>query len=205
MLSKSARMLLPLTLLVPFLIIGPTRLSAQSSPAIDRSLIPLETGSLDPLPYRSTTSPVQFTADPQPSTGRASSVTEPTSGSIDSLLSPLAGHAAFAVDVYPDEKMYYIPNTNTPGDWISVGDVAGTAYCAGDFVGNDFGQLYVIDYNLNELHTLDTITGADTIIGACNPVSGQNWSGATGTAGGTLYASSTNDSISYLYTVKFDT
>jgi len=176
------------------LIIGPTHLSARSSSAIDRSLTPLETGSFDPL-----------NDDPQPSTGRALGVAEPTSGSIDSLLSPLAGHAAFAVDVYPNEYLRYIPNTDTPGDWISVGDVAGTAYFAGDFVGNDFGQMYVIDYYLKELHTLDTITGADTTIGASNPIAGQVWTGATGTADGTLYASSADGSSSYLYMVNIDT
>ena len=62
--------------------------------------------------------------------------------------------------------MHYIPNTDTPGDWISAKSVAGTAYFAGDFVGNDFSQMYVIDYYLEELHTLNTTTGADTTIGA---------------------------------------
>ncbi len=197
MLNKTARMLLALTLLMLLLIIGPVHLSARPSPAIDRSLIP----QISPP----TTSLVHFTAAPQTSTGRAPNVAEPRSESIDSLLSPLSGNAAFVVDIYPDEKMYYIPNTNTPGEWIYVESVAGTAYYAGDFVGRDFSQVYVIDYTLNQLHTLDTSTGADTTIGACNPISGQLWTGATGTADGTLYASSTDGSSSYLYTVNIDT
>jgi len=220
MFSKSARMLLALTLLMLLLIIGPAHLSARPSPAIDHSLIPLERGSFVPLTNelkvpagqrlipqtrRPTTSLVHSTAAPQPSTGRAPSVAEPTSGSIDSLLSPLAGNAAFVVEIYPDEKIRYIPNTDTPGKWIYVGSVADTAYFAGDFVGNDFSQMYVIDYSLNELHSLDTTTGSDTTIGVCNPISGQVWTGATGTADGTLYASSTDDLSSYLYTVDITT
>lgn len=220
LLSKSAQISLSFSLLMALLSIGFSPLSAQSSSAIDRSPIPLETSSFVPLNNelkvpaeqrlipqisQSTTSPDHFAAAPQTSTDRAPNEVEPTSGSIDSLLSPLAGNAAFAVDVYPDEYLHYIPNIDTPEDWISVGSVADTAYFAGDFVGNDFSQMYVIDYYLNELHTLNTITGADTTIGGCNPISGQVWTGATGTADGTLYASSTDDLNSYLYTVNVNT
>jgi hypothetical protein len=217
---KSVQILLSLSLLMTLLIIGPAHLSARSSSAIDRSLIPLETGSFVPLNNelkvpagqrltpqisRPTTSLVHFTDAPQTSTDRAPNVAEPTSGPIDSLLSPLAGNAAFVVEIYPDEKMRYIPNTDTPGEWVYVESVAGTAYFAGDFVGGDFSQMYVIDYNLDQLHTLNTTTGADTTIGVCNPISGQVWTGATGTADGSLYASSTDDLSSYLYTVNIDT
>lgn len=165
MLSKSARVFLSLSLLVAFLIIGPAHLSAQPSTAIDRSLIPLDSGSFDPstnelkgpteqrlIPQnrRPTSSLVHLTVAPQISTGRAPSVTGPTGRSIDSFLSLLSGNAAFAVEVYPNERMRYIPNTDTPGEWEYVGDVEGAAYFAGDFVGRDFGQMYVIDYYLNE-------------------------------------------------------
>jgi hypothetical protein len=220
MMSKPAQVFLSLSLLMAFLIIGPAHLSAQPSTAIRRSLIPLETGSFDPLTNESngpteqrlipqtrrpTTSLVHLTAAPQLSTGRAPSVTGPTSRSFDLLMSPLAGNAAFAVEVYPNERMRYIPNIDTPGEWEYVGDVEGAAYFAGDFVGHDFSQMYVIDYYLNELHTLGTTAAITTTIGACNPVSGQGWSGATGTADGILYASSTDESSSYLYTIDIDT
>ena len=220
MLSKSARMFLALTLLMLLLIIGPAHLSARSSPGINHPLIPLETGRLVPLTnelkvpagqrptpptHRPTTSLVHFTAAPQPSTGRAPSVAEPTRESLNSPLSSLTGNAAFVVEIHPDEKMYYIPDTNTPGEWIYVESVAGTKYFAGDFVGRDFSQVYVIDYSLNELHTLNTTTGTDATIGVCNPITGQTWTGATGAADGTLYASSTGSSISYLYTVNINT
>jgi len=192
MLRKSARIFLPFIFLMLFLLIGPAHLSAQPSPDIDPSLIP-------------PTAPFHFTAGPQSSTGHAPRLTESARGSIESLLSPLAGNAAFALDIAPGEQMRYIPNTGTPGEWEYVGSVAGTAYYAGDFVGRDYSQMYVIDYNLNELHSLDTATAADTTIGACSPISGQSWTGATGTADGTLYASSTGNSRSYLYTVNIAT
>jgi hypothetical protein len=220
MLSKSAQILLSLSLLLTLLIMGPAHLSARSSSTIDRSLIPLDIGSfvslnsvlriparqrLIPQLSTSTTSLVNFTPTPQTSTGRAPKVVEPTSDSIDWPMSPLAGNAAFAVEIYPEEKLRYIPNTDPPRDWTNVGSVAGTAYFAGDFVGGDLSQVYVIDYYLNELHTLDTTTGADITIGATNPISGHVWTGATGTADGTLYASSTDGSSSHLYTVNIDT
>lgn len=220
MLRKHAQVLVSLSLLLTLLINAPAHLSARSSSGTDRSLIPVETGGIVPsndeseiaagqrlIPQisRSTTPPVHLATDPRPSTGRAPNVTGPPSESIDSPLSPLAGKAAFAVELYPDERMRYIPDADVPGDWIFVEDVAGTAYYAGDFVGRDYSQMYVIDYNLNELHTLHTTTGADTTIGASNPLAGHVWAGATGTADGTLYASSTDGSSSYLYTVNTGT
>ena len=144
-------------------------------------------------------------AFPSPSMGRAPGPAQPTRDAMTRRLSPLAGHAAFVVELYPDEYMRYIPNTATPDAWLDVGSVADTAYFAGDFVGDDWSQVYVIDYGLNELHTLDTRTGAATPIGACQPISGHVWTGATGTAGGALYASSNDEASSFLYTVDITT
>jgi osmotically-inducible protein OsmY len=62
-------------------------------------------------------------------------------------------------------------------------------------------RLYVVDLTANELHFLDTTTGSDPSVGACTPVSGQMWTGATGTADGTLCASTASGTISYLYQV----
>ena len=138
-------------------------------------------------------------------TGRAPNVGVPTDGSSPTRPALLSGAAAFAVQLYPDEYLRYIPNTGTPGDWMEVAGTTDTAYYAGDFVGRHYDRIYVIDYTLNELHTLAAATGADTTIGACTPMSGQVWTGATGTADGTLYASSTDGSTSHLYTVNVAT
>ncbi|MCJ7739021.1 MAG: DUF4394 domain-containing protein [Anaerolineae bacterium] len=183
MLSRLVRDFLSHTLVMSFLIIGSGLVPISPAEASGRA------------------------ADPPPSTGHAPSAAATAATADvgpDSLLSVSSGSAAFAVDVYPNEYMRYIPDTDRPGEWESVGNVAGTAYYAGDFVGRDYSKVYVIDYALNQLHTLNTDTGADTTIGSCNPVSGHVWTGATGTADGTLYASSTaaTGTGSYLYTIN---
>ncbi len=167
--------------LMLFLMVSTTQLSARASTVMVASTEPV--------------------IHPTPSTGPAPRARVATYGAKDVTLSMPFLHAAFAVDVYPNEYFRYIPNADAPGTWLSVGDVAGTAYYAGDFVGNDFSHLYVIEFNLNELRTLNTATGISTTVGACTPLSGHVWTGATGTADGTLYASSTDDTTSYLYTV----
>ena len=181
MMRKSARTFVLFSLLVLLLSNNPTHLTARASSI--------------PVPL------AQITTARPSSTGRAPRMIKPVRDAGDMTLTSSFVHAAFAVDVYPNEYFRYIPNADIPGTWLSVGDVAGTAYYAGDFVGNDFSQVYVIDYALNELRTLDTVTGDATTIGASTPISGQAWTGATGTADGTLYASSTNETQSYLYTV----
>lgn len=166
-------------------------------------LLSITSTDLTASPLSTAITLAQIPTDPPPSIGRAPRMTHAVhnSGDMDSSLSSSSVRAAFAVDVYPNEYFRYIPNADTPETWLSVGDVAGTAYYAGDFVGNDFNQVYVIEFTLNELHTLDTVTGVATTIGASTPISGHMWTGATGTADGTLYASSTDEALSYLYTV----
>lgn len=110
-------------------------------------------------------------------------------------------YPAYALEVAPGEELVKIPDITAPGTWDTIATTPDTDYFAGDFVGGDTSRLYVIDLTANELHYLDTTTGADTIVGACSPVSGQSWTGATGTTGGILYASSSNGDISYLYQV----
>jgi hypothetical protein len=198
MLGKSVQRLVLLSLLLALLLMG-------SAHALARSSSKVPTGQLEIPQIIQPTSVVHLTTAAQTSTGRAPSTIAPTPGSTAWPLSPLAGNAAFAVELYPDVILRYIPNTDPPADWINVADLTGTAYFAGDFVGGDFSQVYVIDYYLNELHSLDTLTGDDTTIGAAIPLAGHVWTGATGAADGTLYASSTDDLSSHLYIVNTDT
>jgi hypothetical protein len=114
-------------------------------------------------------------------------------------------YPAYALEVFPGEELVKIPDITAPGTWDTIATTPDTDYLAGDFVGGDTSRLYVIDLTANELHYLDTTTGADTVVGACSPVSGQSWTGATGTADGTLYASSASGTISYLYQVDMIT
>ena len=196
MIHKSARFILLLTLLALFAVNTPPHLSAQPSASLTPSTA-IRQSSTGPAPIVAGITPLshdEFSS-------------RDTVSFRDGLMSPLAaiGKAAFALELYPDEKIRYIPNADTPGEWIYVGGIEGRAYYAGDFVGRDYSQIYVLDYDLNELHTVNTSTGVTSTIGASNPLLGHAWTGATGTAGGVLYASSTYNSMSYLYKVNTST
>jgi hypothetical protein len=139
------------------------------------------------------------------STGRAPQAPQVTGEQPLFPLGILANEPAYAIDVYPGENMVYIPDTMSPGAWNIVGGVAGTFF-AGDFVGGDFSKLYAIDNGTNALHSVDTATGAATLIGPSTPSTGESWTGATGTSDGMLYVSSTNcGGSSTLYTVNLAT
>jgi hypothetical protein len=72
---------------------------------------------------------------------------------------------AFAMDIYPGEKLVYIPDTSVPGTWNIIGSIAGMSFFAGDFVGGDFSTMYVGNYDNNGHSAVDTATGAYTQIG----------------------------------------
>ena len=73
------------------------------------------------------------------------------------------------------------------------------AFFAGDFA---FGVFFVLDNANQELLTLDTISGAATILGASVPLAGHTWTGlAFDQTTSTMYAVSTNGSAAQLYTV----
>jgi hypothetical protein len=190
MIRKSSRLFFLITLLALFSVSNPLPLSARlNALAIFNAAVHQSSTGPAPAIPGSTTPPhteISFSTEP---------------------MSPLAstGKAAFALELHPDERVRYIPDANTPDEWIYAGNIEGRPYYAGDFVGRDYSRLYVLDYNLDELHMIDTSTGVTSTIGACNPLSGHKWTGATGTASGVLYASSTNDTISYLYTVSIST
>ncbi|MBN1484140.1 MAG: carboxypeptidase regulatory-like domain-containing protein, partial [Chloroflexia bacterium] len=112
---------------------------------------------------------------------------------------PLAGEPAFALDVYPGYNLVYIPDTTVPGTWNVVGAVT-QFHPAGDFVGGDFSTLYAFDYDTNEFVAIDTATAVRTVIGTTT--GNGNWTGLTGAADGTLYASSSVcGTSSTLYTI----
>jgi len=135
------------------------------------------------------------------SIGRAPVLPSATSGG-EALA--LQGAPAFAVDIYPGENLVHFYSDN-PGSWTVVAPLPGNAYFAGDFIGGDFSKLYVIDYYLQQLHAVDTTTGAVTVIGPAIPYGGEAWTGMAGAPDGTMYASSTNLSRSTLYTVDLST
>ncbi len=137
------------------------------------------------------------------STGRAPQ--SGVSGSSTPLAFPLMGEPAFAIDVYPGYNLVNIPDTTTPGVWNIIGGLPGSQYFAGDFINGDFSTLYAIDYGYNQLHAIDTATGAVTVVGPSVPGGGESWTGMTGATDGTMYASaSACGATSTLYTIDLD-
>ncbi len=117
----------------------------------------------------------------------------------------LAGEPAFAVDAYPGENLVHIPDTTAPGTWTIVGGVPGSEFFAGDFVGGDFSQLYVVNYTGNAMYSVNTTTAAATLIGTTTPPAGQTFSGLTGTPDGTMYGLTTTCAGSNLVMVDIAT
>jgi len=110
------------------------------------------------------------------------------------------GPPAYALDVYPGYNLVHWDDVEIPNGWTVVGSVPGFRP-AGDFLGDNFDILYALNYDTNAFSTIDTATGAETIIGTSTPTG--SWTGMAGTAdGSTLYASSSNCGVeSYLYEV----
>jgi len=140
----------------------------------------------------------------QTSIGRAPNAPTASPAAIGKAIAQMVGEPAYAVDVYPGYNLVTFTNDN-PGAWTVVAGLPGNQYFAGDFIGGDFSTLYVIDYATNSLYTVDTTSGAVTMIGASIPYGGETWTGMSGAVDGTMYASSTNISRSTLYTVDLGT
>jgi len=118
------------------------------------------------------------------------------------VLSASSGSAGFGIDVNV-QYLRYIHDTTLPGEWDTVSAVSGT-YWAGDFVGNDYSKLYVIDEASEHLHTLDVHTGVTATVGQCPTFIDYTWTGVTSTPDGTLYgvSVSADSSRSYLHRIS---
>lgn len=154
--------------------------------------IPAFTGSLpeDTRPVSIGPAPEALAASKQP-------------GSDSTVFTPLVGEPAYAINL-GSNTLYYIPNTTTPGTWTSIGTTEAQLF-AGDFLNGDFTTLYAISYANNNLYTVNTATGAATLVGPSTPPAGLVWTGLTGAPDGTLYGVTTNASASNLVTVDPDT
>ncbi|MDX9734408.1 MAG: carboxypeptidase regulatory-like domain-containing protein [Thermoanaerobaculia bacterium] len=141
------------------------------------------------------------TAKTKPFMGRAQKAGKPSNAKkYPGLAGSLAGVPAYGVDLYPGGNFVSWADASVPGAWNVVAPAA--SYFGGDFINGDFSTLYVLDYDTNQLASIDTATGAATVIGAATPNAGQNWTGLAGAPGGVLYASSTDcGGASTLYTI----
>ncbi len=138
------------------------------------------------------------------SMGRAKVAPKPSTAKRYPLLSrPVAGVPAFGVDIYPGENFVTWPDAAVPGTWTVIKNVPGSNYFGGDFLNGDFSKLYAIDYSLNQLHTINTTTGAVTVVGSSIPDAGQSWTGLKGSSDGKVYGAATDcAAISTLYTIN---
>ena len=138
------------------------------------------------------------------SIGRAPNAPSLSPAELSKALSAMAGEQAYAVDVYPGQNLVTFLNDN-PGAWTVVAGLPGNQYFGGDFINGDFSTLYVVDYATNSLYTVDTATGATTLVGPSAPGGGESWTGLTGASDGKMYGVATTCSSSTLYTVDLGT
>jgi hypothetical protein len=140
----------------------------------------------------------------QTSVGRAPYAFAVSPAELNQAITQMMGESAYAMEVYPESNLVYF-TTDNPGTWTIIANEPGSLYFAGDFPGTDCCKLYVIDYGLNQLFTIDPATGSKTLIGPAIPYGDEGWSGMTGAMDGTMYASSTDVSRSTLYTIDLST
>ncbi len=137
--------------------------------------------------------------DTPPSIGRAPVFAELQSKPVTSTILMSNSVPSFAVELQNADLVSF--DTDTPGILDVIGNIGGNYY-AGDFLDDDFSQMYAIDDDTNNFVSVDTTTAAVTVIGTASPASGQSWSGMAGDpTDGTLYGASTNITDSMLYTL----
>ncbi len=200
----------------PFVIDG--RLTPDGAPAWDKtdSFSFLNSGglpaevSLNVLPVVQTWlrkypafTPAASTGQTKSSIGRAPKAMVPSNAKrYPGLAGSLAGVPAYGAEILAGNVGNIVtwPDGSVPGTWNVVSS-ASAWYFAGDFLNGDFTKLFVLNYDTNQLATIDTATGAATAVGAATPGAGESWSGLAGAPGGVLYASGTTCSASTLYTI----
>ncbi len=133
------------------------------------------------------------------STGPAPSVSKRTPSKVGSRPF-LTGVPAFGMDLSTATYQTW-PDVTAPGTVTTIAAEPGTAYFAGAFYMGDFSKEYVIDYYTGNFATLDTTTGAATVLGTATPNPNEAWTGLTATNTGAMYGSATTCSASTLYTI----
>ncbi len=123
------------------------------------------------------------------SMGRAPSAGSPEAVNWNTDL-VLNGAEAFGMDIFPGQTLVNWPDVTAPDTWNIISGGMESFYAGGDFLLGDFSTLYVIGYSTNNFATVDTATGAATVIAVANPGGGESWSGMTAAVYGTLYAAS---------------
>ncbi|MEL7625777.1 MAG: carboxypeptidase regulatory-like domain-containing protein [Anaerolineaceae bacterium] len=109
-----------------------------------------------------------------------------------SFLNLTGGPMAYVIEVRSTDKLYRIPDVTVPGTWEPVGTTV--TYYAGDFLGDDFTQIYAIT-DTNVLHSINTETGVATTLMNLTIPGGEGVEGIAG-AEGFFYGTTSNCSSS---------
>jgi hypothetical protein len=145
--------------------------------------------------YPQETTPVSLGHSPQPTHVAEAPVNRPHGDII------LDNGLAYGCDVTGNRFLkFYL---STPSDTIRISTVVEDLY-AGDFGEGDI--FYAVDNTSSALVTVDTASGVLATVGSMLKESGHTWTGLTyDVTTSTMYASSSNISISTLYTVNTNT
>jgi len=164
------------------------------------SLAELEAGGAVSIPRF--TGQIPPDANP-PSPDRAPGERAPSEAAPVPAASSVLGGRAYAFELF-SAQLYEIPDLDAPGVWNLVGSVIPYPEAA-DFAGNDYSQVYVIQCIDWQLWTVNTTTGAATLIGPSVPAAtfweGMSWDATTDT----MYASTSYGGPAKLYTVNLAT
>ena len=106
----------------------------------------------------------------------------------NSLAGTLAAPSAYGSNLLTDMLMF-IPDLSVPATWSQVGSTAASLY-AGDFLGDDFSQIFAID-DAHVLYSVSTATGTATELAELTLPAGESITGLSG-AEGFLYGLSSN-------------
>jgi hypothetical protein len=114
----------------------------------------------------------------------------------------------FAADIYNNQ--FVTLDALNPGTVNVVASTDGTPWTGGAFIDGDFSKLYVLSgsfgANPDQFATIDTATGAKTVIGSTPSPGGAGWNGmAYDSTTGTMYAVTGCPSGSSLYTIDINT
>jgi subtilisin-like proprotein convertase family protein len=127
-------------------------------------------------------------------TGPTATATATTTGS---------GVPFYGVDLRAAPNVFFRSNTGAPEAGLVTISNPANDYYGGDFINNDFSQLYAINITTNNLVTLNTTTGVETVIGPMVPPTGQTWGGLRwDPSTSTLYAMSNVSGGGTLHTVN---
>jgi hypothetical protein len=123
---------------------------------------------------------------------------------------------AYGFQSFPAQRVVYFPNIRNPRKFESIFDIdfggAYDCFASGDFLGDDYIHIYLLEYIYGDLYKANLITGELDYISTMQGASPDEfWTGMTITRDGKAYITSSNYSVggldnrSVLYSLNLDT